>query len=213
MLLIIATELHLQCNFYPNYFNIMILSKKVFPFLILIFSSLILFSSCKKDDPEIANEEEIITTLTYTLTTNDTTGKKTVVLSFKDLDGDGGNRPIITGGTLAANTIYEGKIEVLNEIAGKNITQEIKAESAEHQFFFSPTDVQLSFFYADIDDTEAKNPVGLETMVTTNQPSTGKLKITLRHEPNKNAEGVKDGNIANAGGETDIEVEFDVTIE
>ncbi|WP_375561189.1 hypothetical protein ACE193_01130 [Bernardetia sp. OM2101] len=191
----------------------MTLSKNSFYFLVLLFSTIFLFSSCKKDNPEIANEEELITTLTYTLTTTDTTGTKTVVFSFKDLDGDGGNNPVITGGTLAANTIYEGKIELLNEINGENITTEVKEESADHQFFFEATGVQISTFYADIDNSTENNPVGIETMVTTNQPSTGKLKITLRHEPNKNAEGVKDGNIANAGGETDIEVEFDVTVE
>lgn len=188
----------------------MILSKKVIPFLIVIFSTLILFSSCKKDDPEIANEEEVITTLTYTLTA---AGKPTVVLSFKDLDGDGGKIPVVRGGTLAASTIYEGKLELLNEINGENITEEIEKESAEHQFFFSATDINFTTFYADIDNSPEKNPLGIETMVTTGQPSTGKLKITLRHEPNKNAEGVKAGNIANAGGETDIEVEFDVVIE
>ncbi len=188
----------------------MFLSKNIFSFIILLFSTTFLFSSCKKDDPEIANEEEIITTLTYTLTA---AGKPTVILSFKDLDGEGGKRPIVTEGTLAANTIYEGKIELLNEIAGENITEEVKAESAKHQFFFTATDVNITTFYADVDNTTEKNPIGIETAITTGQPSIGKLKITLRHEPNKSAEGVKAGNIANAGGETDIEVEFDVTIE
>lgn len=188
----------------------MTLSKHSFYFLALLFSTILLLSSCKKDDPEIANEEELITTLTYTLTA---TGQPTVVLSFKDLDGDGGNRPIITGGTLKASTIYEGKIELLNEIEGENITTEVREESAEHQFFFSATGAQISTFYADIDNSTENNPVGIETTVTTNQPSTGTLKITLRHEPNKSAEGVKGGDITNAGGETDIEVEFDVTIE
>ncbi len=189
----------------------MILSKKVFLFLSLIFSTLILFSSCGDDeDPVIPNDEELITTLTYTLTATD---KPTVVFSFKDLDGDGGNSPVITEGTLLANTVYEGKIELLNEIDGESITEEVKEESAEHQFFFSNTNTNISIFYADIDDSAQNNPVGLETTLTTSQPATGKLKITLRHEPNKDAEGVSDGNIANAGGETDIEVEFDVTVE
>jgi hypothetical protein len=30
--------------------------------------------------------------------------------------------------------------------------------------------------------------------------------------PNKNASGVVEGNIANAGGETDIEVNFDIVV-
>lgn len=187
----------------------MFLSKNISSFLMLLISTLFLFSSCKKEDPEIANEEEVITTLTYTLTA---AGQPTVVLSFTDLDGEGGKRPIVVGGTLSASTIYEGKIDLLNEITGKSITQEIKNESADHQFFFTATDVNITTFYADVDNTTENNPVGLETAITTGQPSTGKLKITLRHQPSKSAEGVKAGNITNAGGETDIEVEFDIVI-
>jgi len=37
--------------------------------------------------------------------------------------------------------------------------------------------------------------------------------VTLRHQPDKGAIGVSDGDITNAGGETDIEVLFDVIIE
>ncbi|HBK71516.1 MAG TPA: type 1 periplasmic binding fold superfamily protein, partial [Flavobacteriaceae bacterium] len=35
----------------------------------------------------------------------------------------------------------------------------------------------------------------------------------LRHEPNKSASGVSDGDITNAGGETDIEVIFNITVQ
>ena len=35
----------------------------------------------------------------------------------------------------------------------------------------------------------------------------------LRHEPDKSAAGVSSGDITNAGGETDIEVSFNVIIE
>ncbi len=189
----------------------MTLSKKISSFLIILFSSLVLFSSCKKEDPEVVNEEEVITTLTYTLTPE--SGGTPVVFSFKDLDGDGGAAPIVTGGTLQADTTYIGSIILLNETEtpAENITLEIEEEDDEHQFFFAATNgLDATVTYNDNDGT---NPIGLSTKMKTNQPSTGKLKITLRHEPNKSAAGVKDGNIANAGGETDIEVEFDVTIE
>jgi len=56
------------------------------------------------------------------------------------------------------------------------------------------------------------NPIGISTRLSTGAVSNGKLKITLRHEPNKSAQGVKDGLITNAGGETDIEVEFPVNV-
>ncbi|WP_338815557.1 hypothetical protein V9L05_23565 (plasmid) [Bernardetia sp. Wsw4-3y2] len=190
----------------------MILSKNVFSFLILFFSSLVLFSSCKDDeDPVIPNEEELITTFTYTLTPEN--GGNAVVLSFKDLDGEGGTAPTITGGTLAANTVYNGSIDLLNEIESpaESITAEIEEENDEHQFFFATTGgLNATVAYADTDGT---NPVGLKTKVTTGEVSQGKLRITLRHEPTKTASGVSDGDITNAGGETDIEVEFDVTVE
>jgi len=192
----------------------MFLSKNISSFLILLISTLFLFSSCEKKDPEPINEQELITTVTYTLTA---TGKPTVVLSFKDLDGDGGNAPVLVGGTLAPNTVYSGSLNLLNELKSpaENITKEIEEENKEHQFFFSATvgsngGLNVSVAY---DDTDGTNPVGLKTKVTTGAASQGKLRVTLLHGPNKSAAGVSDGNSANAGGETDIEVEFDVTIE
>ena len=61
--------------------------------------------------------------------------------------------------------------------------------------------------YADTDANGA--PIGLETTMTTGDAATGKLQVTLRHEPDKGATGVAQGDITNAGGETDIQVEFD----
>lgn len=44
------------------------------------------FVACEKDRPVIPNENELITTLNYTLTP--TNGGTAVVLTFKDLDGE-----------------------------------------------------------------------------------------------------------------------------
>jgi len=167
----------------------------------------LLATSCKDDDPEIPNEEEVITTLNYTLTG----GGSTVTLSFQDLDGDGGDAPTITGGTLAANTTYEGSLELLNEIEGEDITEEIEEEDEEHQFFYQTTG-GISVAY-DAEDVDADgNPVGLQNVLTTGAAGDGTVTVILRHEPDKNASGVSDGDITNAGGETDIEVTFDVTV-
>jgi hypothetical protein len=93
----------------------------------------------------------------------------------------------------------------------EEVEEEIEEEDDEHQFFFSTTGgLNATVAY---DDTDGTNPVGLKTKVTTAEASQGTLRVTLRHEPNKSAEGVSAGNITNAGGETDIEVEFDVTVE
>jgi len=171
-----------------------------------------LFSSCKKDEPEPDNEEELITTLIYTLTPEN--GGTSVVFTFRDLDGDGGEVPVIVNGVLAANTTYDTEIQLLNEAETPTevITTEVKEEGDEHQLFYSQTvDLDMSFAYVDVDDNG--DPIGIVTKLETGVASSGMYKITLRHEPNKSATGVSSGDITNAGGSTDIEVTFDVIIQ
>ena len=57
--------------------------------LISTFISLLLFISCSDDpdDPVIENEQEVMTTFTYTLTPAE--GGSAVVLNYRDLDADG----------------------------------------------------------------------------------------------------------------------------
>ncbi|MEO1713252.1 MAG: type 1 periplasmic binding fold superfamily protein, partial [Bacteroidota bacterium] len=94
----------------------------------------------------------------------------------------------------------------------EDITREIEEEDDEHQLFYQiASDLNLTVAYEDADGNN--NPVGLLTTITTGDASTGTLTVTLRHEPAKDASGVSDGDIANAGGETDIEVIFDVEIQ
>ena len=172
-----------------------------------IFISLITIVSCSDDpeDPIVENEEEVITTLTYTLTPFK--GGSAVVLSYRDLDGDGDGEPTITNGTLSPATTYTGALTLLNETESpaESITEEIEEEDADHQFFFSTTVSDLVVTYDDTDDDG--NPVGLATSLTTGAAGSGTLTVTLKHEPNKSA-GVSSGDIANAGGETDIEATF-----
>ena len=178
-----------------------------------VFISLISIISCSDDpeDPIIENEEEVITTLTYTLTPSE--GGSAVVLSYQDLDGDGANEPTITNGTLSAETTYSGSMTLLNETESpaESITEEIEEEDADHQFFFETTVSGLSVAYADTDYDG--NPVGLASTLTTGSAGSGNLTVTLKHEPDKSASGVSDGVITNAGGETDISVTWTITVE
>lgn len=182
--------------------------RALYAFLMLFVFTLV---ACEKEDPDHEHEEEVITTLTYTLQPDG--GGSAVTLSFKDLDGDGGNAPIISGGDLAANTIYSGNITLLNESESpaEDITEEIEEEEDEHQFFFSSTVAGVSVAYNDKDDDN--NPIGLKTKLTTGTAGAGNLTVILRHEPNKDAAGVSSGDISNAGGETDIEVTFPIEIK
>lgn len=172
-----------------------------------LLASTLIFASCSDDDdntPEPVNEEEVITTLTVTLDS----GSDTVVMQYQDLDGEGSDPAEITvSGTLSVNTVYDGSIVLLNEIEGENITEEVEEEADEHQFFYSVgSGLNITTDYNDADSMG--NPVGLSFILSTSEASSGALTFTLRHEPNKPNDGLE-----TAGGETDIEVTFDVTVE
>ena len=170
----------------------------------------ILLASCSDDDdtPEPVNEEELITTMTVTLTPQG--GGNSITLQTRDLDGDGPDAPVVTvSGNFAAFTTYDGSIELLNEAEDpvENITSEVEEEAEEHQFIFSGTGSVGDINYADTDGNG--QPVGLEFLMTTVQPGDGTLSVTLRHEPTK----PNDGTLAGAGGETDITETFNITVE
>lgn len=185
-------------------------TNKWLPFLAL---GALIFTSCSNDDdnPDPVHEEEVITTLIITLTPDG--GGTEVTLQSRDLDGDGPDEPEITiTGNIASNVTYNGSIELLNETEDpvENITNEIDELDEEHQFFYD-LDSELGIItYADVDDDG--NPVGLLFTWETADAGEGTLTVTLRHEPNKDAEGVSDGNIANAGGETDIAQTFNISV-
>ncbi len=176
---------------------------------LFLLLAVVFFSQCDTEEPEAENEEELITTLTMTFSAP---GADDVVFELYDADGDGPIAPVYEIGTLAANTSYSVEIEVLNEEENENITEEILEEDEEHQFFFQISNgLNLNFAYDDIDG--GGNPIGVSSIFTTGEASTGDFIVTLRHEPSKDAEGVANGNIDNAGGETDIQATFDVIIE
>ncbi|MFK7970941.1 MAG: type 1 periplasmic binding fold superfamily protein [Bacteroidia bacterium] len=179
--------------------------------LLFILGSIgLLAVSCEKEIPPIPDEVELITTVTYTLTPEG--GGTPIVFRFEDLDGDGGNAPNIAGATIDAKTTYDGALTLLNEqeSPAEDITEEIAEEDLEHQFFFQSDLAGLTVQYADSDSLG--NPVGLATKIAGTTAGSDTLIIILRHEPNKSGSGVAEGDITNAGGETDIEVKFPITV-
>lgn len=182
----------------------------------LAIASLFMYSCSDDDDnPTPLNEEELITTMTITLTA----GTDVVTLTTRDLDGpDGPTAPTVTvSGPLTANTTYTGSIGLLNESEdpAEDVREEdIEVEADEHQFFFevaaglnataTATDTEAD--YADFTTT---NPVGLEFSLVTGDASTGDMTFTLRHMPKK----PNDGTLADAGGDTDIAQAFSLEIQ
>jgi hypothetical protein len=182
----------------------------------LVFFGSILFliflSGCKDhENPKPINEEELITTLELKFT-EAVEGAETIVFTWKDIDGSFSTPPVIDDITLKAHTTYKLELNLLDESTtpAGNVAKEIEEESADHQFFFQSDGPELSFEYDDV-DTEGK-PLGLLSTVFIEHASTGTLTVILRHQPDKSASGVSDGDVTNAGGETDIEATFSVTI-
>ncbi|TXD51700.1 type 1 periplasmic binding fold superfamily protein [Polaribacter sp. IC063] len=174
----------------------------------VLFISSILLSSCSDDHHEDGHdhEEELITTVTYTLSN----GSDVVMLKFQDLTGGSiDDATYEVSGPLNANTIYTGSVELLNETESPadNITMEVKAEGDEHEFFYLSSVIGVLISKTDTDVNG--NPIGIETSLTTGNAGAGTLTIILKHEPTKPNNGVSDA----AGGSTDAEVTFNITVQ
>ncbi len=177
----------------------------------LVIAASLLASSCRKDedddhhDDHNHGEEELITTVRAAFTP--VGGGAPAVFSWVDADGDGGNAPVITGDTLLPGTTYNAMLLLLNESVSPvdTVSNEVAAEAAAHQFFFSTTGGSLAWSaYGDSDPNG--RPIGLLSTWATTGAGSGQLRIILRHELNKAAAGVSGGDITNAGGSTDIDV-------
>lgn len=198
--------------------------------------------SCEKDDPEDIHEHEVFSNVRLTLTPvgggeevefhwHDENGD----LIVDDNEYENGSLAVSTAYTAVVSFIEEDEHdheEDLNdgqankvfsdgddddhdhdhdEDEHKTLDAEILAEDSEHQLFYSAV-TGLTITYTDEDDNG--NPLGIETTFTTDDSfDGGALTITLRHEPNKFGSGVSDGDITNAGGETDVEVTFNLGVE
>jgi hypothetical protein len=181
------------------------------------------FVACDNDDdngsttPPPAGDEEVITDLELTFQNADTQTSETFI--FSDPDGPGGNAPTIDVISLTPG-VYSVSIKVLdasdpNDV--EDLTNEIAVDEAdEHQFFFEPlngaADI-INITYADLDGDG--NPIGQQTVWLVSDATSGSesVRITLLHEPNKDAPGAFEGVLSpEIGGETDIEVEFAVTV-
>lgn len=184
--------------------------KKTIQTLAMAAIAVVSMTSCEDDDaPQIINQEEVITTVTYTLTNAaDTTD--TVILRSVDADGEGPNAPVETvSGTLTAGASYNGEVRFENELESpaENITLEVIEEGDEHEVFYNSTVSGVSISKTDVDVNG--NPIGVTSTLSTGAAGTGSLSIVLRHEPTK----PNNSTLSDAGGETDVQVTFNVTVQ
>lgn len=176
--------------------------------VIFLFTAVIgLSSSCNNDDdnnnPAPVVESEVITSVKLSVTEAGATSP-TVYTWKKD------NQDKIT---LKANKTYNFKIQFLNESDPndvKDVNEEIIEEKDIHFVYYETTVAGLTFAKAADDTIDSKDiAINLSTDWTTQGAGTGIIKGFLIHEPTTKTGSKRE----DFGGETDIEVNFDVTVE
>ncbi|MEM1000611.1 MAG: hypothetical protein AAGN35_26395 [Bacteroidota bacterium] len=179
---------------------------------LILFALALVVTGCKQDEdqptlpPAVANEPEVITTLTLSFTDANNV-QPDVAATFRDPDGDGGGGPdVFDNIELVANTTYNVAVTLLNETESpaEDVTVEILEENAEHLFCFVADGG--SNITVTRTDTDGTFEVGLQSQWVTGAASTGNIVVTLKHQP----DGLKDGTCT--PGETDIEVDFPLII-
>jgi hypothetical protein len=183
------------------------MNRKIATLTAAVFSLSLFMTACKKDKvkPDDSNEEELITTVKLKITESGTTTTNTY--SWKDLDGEGGNLPVIQGITLSPNKSYEVEVDFLDESKNpaEDITEEILEEADDHEVFYQLSNALVTITRTDKD---TKNlPLGLKADVVTSGSGSANLTIILKHKPGTKAAGDNA-----AKGETDIEVSFPLTV-
>ena len=178
--------------------------KKVFS--VMLFASLpiiSLFNACSKEDPEIVEEQELITTVVLTLTSNGAPDQS-VRWTLESAD-----TPTIS---LQVNQEYKVAISFLDESDPQDIediTEEVREEADEHQVFYEFSDVNVSYITGEGDTIdEDNNPVNVNTLWTVTDSGSGSVTAYLIHEPISKISSTRDG----FGGETDVQVSFPIVI-
>ena len=195
--------------------------------IIALLTFILIFACSKDEDPEPANEEEVITLVTLEVTR---VGSSSPIKYNFEVEGhdhgdedheeeddddhddhDGEHTEI----ELEANSTYNVSMFIYNDSDPnniENITLEIIEEKDEHHIFYAITDELSGFSIASAsDDTKDSNgdPLFIKTTWTTTGETSGDVVGYLIHEPTS-----KTGSTRNDfGGATDFEIEFEVHVE
>lgn len=187
-------------------------------FFVFAAAMTLLFAACKKEKNETPTENanEEITTLKLTFV-NAANAADKVVAQWKDMDGPGGNNPVIDAINLKANTTYNVTTELFDEskTPADTVTHEIKEEGDEHRvfhLFFLNAGASVADSLSNVAtvtplDKDANNlPIGLNITLATKGAFKGFLRTVVRHQP-----GSKNGTYA--PGSTDVLTEFPFEIK
>ncbi|MGB1657171.1 MAG: type 1 periplasmic binding fold superfamily protein [Longimicrobiales bacterium] len=172
------------------------------------------FSACDDPTDPVANEQELITDVTITLTP--VGGGAAIVSTIADPDGAGPNPPNAQTAAIALEpgVTYDGEIEFLdrqNPSAVEDITAEVAEEADEHRVFYTVnglTGVTVPDASMDTDSNGA--PVGLIFQVVVDAGAasgSGSIRVVLSHY-----DDAPKGNGSVPSDETDVDVTFTASV-
>ena len=197
-----------------------------------VLGSVAAFSACDVSDPgDPDDEQEVITTVTLRFTP--VGGGETLVFSSADPENDGA--PVVDDVLLLAGS-YTLTVAFLNELEdpAEDITAEVADESEEHQILIygdavagPASDVDDAILTHSYDDEDENGlPIGLENTIVaaipdgSPRPTSGTLKVMLRHLPEQSGAAQKTESIAAdfvAGnviaGDVDANVTFPLIVD
>lgn len=178
--------------------------------LAALFGFIILLSvACKKEKEHEEHENELITTVELSFVKTGTS--ETSVFTWADVDGPGGQNPVIDDIVLEANAEYSFTVRFLDQSKNpeEDITEEIEEEGEHHRVYYIPHNISLTFSELNKDDDGIT--LGLYGKVLTGSTGSGRLQLILRHYPNGGKQE-SDSPSAPAAG-TDADVQFNVILD
>tara|TARA_B100000900_G_scaffold338425_1_gene300578 strand:- start:1802 stop:2446 length:645 start_codon:yes stop_codon:yes gene_type:complete len=204
--------------------------------LFLFIASLLIITSCSKDDAEEIHEHEINkVVLNFTNTADSSTFEVEWELEHDDeehADEDGDEHAHESHIELEPNAVYTVEAKFYDtgeheegsddhdhdhdgdhEEEGEDITPEIIEQKDAHHVFFEMVGLSNVTIVSANDDTKDSNGFGLnlKTTWTTGAEESGEVKVYLIHEP---LPGTKDGDTRTEfGGEDDVIADFEVHVE
>lgn len=174
---------------------------------VLLAATTLFLSSCKKEKDDVANEEELITSVELRFVETGTANA--MVVAFRDPDGEGGNPPTAFEEiVLKPNTAYTCEVSFLNESVSPadDITAEVEEEGEDHEVFYIVSGAGITITRTDVD--AGGLPLGLISTWQTADASSGTVRVVLKHKP-----GIKAAGDAVTKGDTDIDLNFTARVE
>lgn len=191
--------------------------------LILSLISLTFLNSCKKSDDashphDHASQEQITTLILRGFNkANPTNSKYVVFAKWEDLDGEGGNAPLIDSLILDTGISYSMDILLLDKTKTPydTVSNEIIERGDIHQFFYTPSPTLLDKLIIERLDKDNKNPalpIGIQTQWNVlakpsyTLPVSGTVNIVLSHYHSTPKTAIR-------SPESDIDISFPVKLK